>query len=138
MKNNIALTAWIAIYGALIAVTSLIPTIPYPTGGGILPLSVSLAALAPLILGLAGGSLAALLGGVLGSFVNPVAYPFGIIDAFFMAMFPALCTGIVFHKRKAVWLTASLLILVSGIFAEIVPYMYPGPGRGFTSAPQPL
>lgn len=132
------ITAWVVTYAAIIAVTSLIPTIPYPTGGGILPLSVALVVLAPLVLGVRGGILAAVLGGILGSFVSPAAYPFGVVDAFFIAVFPALCSAFVFSastKRRQYALVGAFVL--SGIFAELVPYVVPGV-KGAPPLAQPI
>lgn len=114
-------------YAAVIAATSLIPTLPYPTGGGILPLAVALVIVAPLILGRRSGILAAALGGILGSFVSPAAYPFGVVDAFFIAIFPALCAALVlFARTKLARYVVSGVFALSGVFAEVVPYVFPG------------
>ena len=130
--------AWIAIYGAIIGVTSYVPLIPYVTGGGFLPLSISLAAIAPLLLGFGPGILAALVGGLIGMFINPAAYPFGVLDAFFVGMAPAIFCGFAFKGPDRILRIIYVAILVlSGILAEIVPYYYPGSSGGFSDPPQP-
>jgi len=132
--------AWIAIYGAIIGVTSFVPLIPYIGGGGFLPLSISIAALSPLILGFGPGVVSALIGGIIGMFVSPASYPFGLVDVFFVALLPSVFCGFAFKGRSTGFRLAYItLMLISGVFAEIVPYYYPGPGGGFpTSPPQPL
>lgn len=130
--------AWIAIYGAIIGVTSFIPLIPYVTGGGFLPLSISLAAVAPLILGFRGGVIAALVGGLIGMFINPATYPFGFVDVFFVGMTPAIFCGFAFKGTSRVFrIIYIIILLLSGIMAGIVPYYYPGASKGFGTPTQP-
>jgi hypothetical protein len=131
--------AWISIFGAIIGVTSFVPLIPYITGGGFLPLSISLAAIAPLILGFRGGIISALIGGIIGMFINPACYPFGFVDVFLVAMLPAIFCGFAFKGDQTKFRYSYVGILVlSGLFAEIVPYYYPGSASGFPIPPQPL
>jgi len=66
--------AWITLYGALCGVTGLIPIFPYVGGGGYVPLTTPLSAIAPLLLGPVGGVVAALVGGVIGMFIAPALY----------------------------------------------------------------
>jgi hypothetical protein len=86
--------AWIAVYGALIGVTSLVPVLPYAGGGGFWPLATPLAGIAPLILGPVGGIVAAVVGGIIGMFIAPPAYPLGIIDAVSVVVLPAIFVGL--------------------------------------------
>lgn len=131
--------AWVAIYGAIIGVTGFVPLIPYVTGGGFLPLSISLAAIAPLLLGFGAGILSALIGGLIGAFINPATYPFGLVDAFFVAMAPAIFCGFSFKGSERTYKVVYIIILLlSGILAEVVPYYFPGSGGGFSLPPQPL
>ena len=94
--QQVKIVAWIAIYGAIIGIASYVPLIPYITGSGFLPLSISLAAIAPLILGFGPGIISALIGGLIGMLLNPAAYPFGLLDAFFVGMAPAILCGFAF------------------------------------------
>lgn len=125
--------------GAMIGVTSVVPILPYVGGGGVVPLSISIAAIATVLLGPVSGLLAALVGGVIGMFVNPAAYPFGILDVFFVAVLPALfCMLATRGHQITVRISYTILMIVSGLFAELVPYYYPGEAAGFTSPPQPV
>jgi hypothetical protein len=135
-KNIGVPIAWIAIFGAIIGATSFVPITPYIGTGGVLPLSVAVAAIAPLILGFGSGIISATIGGIIGMFVNPAGYPFGFVDIFFVAMLPAIFCGFAFSGKNIKFRIAYVAILiVSGIFAEVVPYYFPGPSGGFTLEP---
>jgi Zn-dependent protease len=58
--------AWVTLFGALLGVTGLVPIFPYVGGGGYVPLTTPLAAIAPLLLGPVGGVVSALVGGLIG------------------------------------------------------------------------
>ena len=127
--------AWIAIYGALIGVTSLVPLFPYVGGGGYLPLAVAFAAMAPLIMGPA-GILAAFVGGLIGMFVSPAAYPLGLLDVILTATLPAVFVTLTINNDKYWFLTIPVFIAM-GLWLLVFPYYWPGEAAGFSSPPQP-
>jgi len=130
--------SWIGIYGAIIAVTSLVPLIPYMGGGGFLPLSIPIIVLSPLILGLWPGVIAALIGGILGMFVNPAAFPMGIFDVIVVGTVPALFSGFVFNGNKfRYWVSFVFIYIINAAFAELVPFYLPGKAAGFVIPSQP-
>src|SRR4030066_1111074 len=71
--------AWVTLYGALLGVTGLVPIFPYVGGGGYVPLTTPLAAIAPLPMGPVGGVASALVGGLIGMFIAPAAYPLQVV-----------------------------------------------------------
>jgi len=126
--------AWIAAYGALVAVTSLVPLVPYAGGGGYWPLATPLASVAPLILGPVGGVISAFVGGIIGMFIAPPAYPLGIIDAFFVTCMPAIVVGLAFNTKKYWKVFLGLEILVTAVF-YVVLFYYPGVSGGWPPVP---
>ncbi len=131
--------AWIAMYAAVCAATSLIPIFPYVGGGGYVPLGVPMAAIAPLILGPWGGTLAAFIGGLVGMFISPAAFPLGFIDVIITGTTPALFVGLSVNGNKRVCYVLFLLFFISqAVCINIIPYYVPGPAAGFPSPPQPI
>jgi hypothetical protein len=104
------------------------------------PLSIALCAVSTVVLGIVPGLLAALVGGFLGLFLNPAAYPFGPVDVLFVAILPAAFSAFSFRGDQATTrFVYAAIILICGLFAELVPYYYPGNAGGFTQPPpQPL
>jgi len=127
--------AWIAIYGALIGVTSLVPLFPYVGGGGYLPLAVAFSAMAPLIMGPA-GVLAAFVGGLIGMFVSPAAYPLGLLDVILTATLPAVFVTLTVNNDKYWFITIPVFIAM-GLWLLVFPYYWPGEAAGFSAPPQP-
>src|SRR3989304_733929 len=73
--------SWVALFGALTGVGSLIPVVAYPMGGGYASLStIVLFPVTGLFLGPWAGLVAGLIGGIIGMFVAPGAYPMGPMD----------------------------------------------------------
>lgn len=126
--------AWIVIYGALCGATALIPIFPYVGGGGYLPLSAALAAIAPMLMGPA-GIIAAFLGGIIGMFIAPAAYPLGLADAVITGTLPAVFVSLTANDDKYWYLTVPLIVAV-GILHLVFPFYIPG-GDPFTAPPQP-
>jgi len=118
--------AWIAAMGALVGVTSFVPLLPYPGGGGYWPLAVVLAIVAPLILGPIPGIISAFVGGVIGMFIAPGAYPLGIFDAFQVATIPAIMAGLALNTgpKKYLALFAAVFVLTTLSFL-VVLFVYP-------------
>jgi len=122
--------AWIAVYGALVGVTSLVPILPYAGGGGFWPLATPLACIAPLILGPAGGIIAAFVGGIIGMFIAPPAFPLGIIDAVSVVVLPAIFVALALNMKKAKWIFLAWQVIITAIFF-VVMFVYPGVSGGW-------
>ncbi|MBT9260380.1 MAG: hypothetical protein KM310_11635 [Clostridiales bacterium] len=128
--------AWITLYGALTGVMALVPIFPYVGGGGYVPLLVPFAAIAPLLLGTAGGILAAIIGGFIGMFIAPAGFPLQVVDVLLTAVLPAVAVGAVIHRRYFIW--ALLLSLLNAAFAIFFPFYLPGAAAGFQAPPEPV
>ncbi|MDD2694299.1 MAG: hypothetical protein PHD58_00050 [Anaerolineales bacterium] len=129
--------AWVTLYGALCGVTSLVPIFPYIGGGGYVPLTTPLSAIAPLLLGPVGGVAAALVGGVIGMFIAPAAYPLQVVDIFLNAGLPAIFVALML-KNARWWKVTVPLFIVLGILGWLVPFYVPGAAAGFGKVPEPL
>jgi hypothetical protein len=127
--------AWIAVYGALVGVTSLVPVLPYAGGGGFWPLATPLAGIAPLILGPVGGIAAAFVGGIIGMFISPPAYPLGIIDAVAVVVLPSIFVGLALNMKKYKWIFLAWQVIMTVIFF-VVLYYYPGVVGGWPPIPE--
>ena len=91
--------SWIAIWGALVGVGTLIPVVIFVLSeGGNFPLSTVLAPMVGLILGPYGGFAAAIIGGIIGMFLNPAAYYMGVGNILDLGM-AALMTGWIINKK---------------------------------------
>jgi len=128
--------AWIAVYGALCGVAALIPLFPYVGGGGYLPLCVALEAIAPLVMGPA-GIIAAIIGGLIGMFIAPAAYPLGLLDVILTGVLPAVFTTLTVNNHK-LWPVTLVAFIGMGIWLNVFPYYIPGPAAGFPNPPQPI
>ena len=126
--------AWIAVYGALVGVTSLVPILPYAGGGGYWPLATVIAALGALILGPIGGAVAAFIGGIIGMFIAPPAFPLGIVDAIAVVMIPEIFVALAFNVKKYRWAFLGWQALMTAIFF-IVLFVYPGVVGGWPPIP---
>lgn len=139
VRLKVSPIAWIAIYAAICAATSFIPIFPYAGGGGYVPLAVPMSALAPLLIGPVGGIVAAFVGGLVGMFLSPAAYPLGIIDVIITGTTPAIFTSLAANGNKRSFYALFLVIFVSqAIVINVFPYYVPGPAAGFANPPQPL
>ncbi|MCS6964288.1 MAG: hypothetical protein NZM16_09605 [Thermoflexus sp.] len=128
--------AWIVLYGALCGVTALVPIFPYVGGGGYVPLQNVFSAMAPLLLGPLGGFVAAVLGGLIGMFIAPAAFPLQLVDVILTGALPALFVALVIHNDRW-WKYAVPLAVLVGIFGTLFPFYVPGPAAGFSYPPQP-
>ncbi len=129
--------AWVTLFGALIGVAALVPIFPYVGGGGYVPLATPLCAIAPLLLGPIGGIVAAAIGGVIGMFIAPAAYPMQLVDVLCAAMIPAILVGLVI-KGDRLWKLTVPLFVVIGLAGYLVPFYIPGAAAGFGKVPEPL
>lgn len=126
--------AWIAVYGALIGVTSLVPILPYAGGGGFWPLATPLAGIAPLLLGPVGGIAAAVVGGIIGMFIAPPAYPLGIVDVTLVVILPSIFVGLALNMKKYKWIFLGWQLLMTISFFVALFY-YPGVVGGWPPIP---
>jgi hypothetical protein len=111
--------SWVAIWGALLGVTSLIPVVIFVgSEGGNFPLSTALAPIVGLVLGPYGGFVAGLVGGTIGMFLNPAAYYMGVGNILDVAM-AALVTGWIINKR---WYFSAALIAAMALAFNIIPF----------------
>ncbi len=129
--------AWITLFGALTGVMALVPIFPYVGGGGYVPLLVPFSAIAPLLLGTAGGIGAAVIGGFIGMFLAPAAFPLGVVDVLLTGVLPAVCVALfVNNDRYFAWAAAA--VLANGVFSFLFPFYVPGQAAGFAAPPEPL
>lgn len=136
-STRAAPAAWITLYGALTGVTALIPIFPYVGGGGYVPLLVPFAAMGPLLLGMKGGVVAAIIGGLIGMFLAPGAFPLGLVDVLITSVSAAVMTGLVLHADR-LWKAAIPVAVLVALFSMTFPYYIPGGAAGFEAPPQPL
>ncbi|MEM3708934.1 MAG: hypothetical protein QXF43_04755 [Nitrososphaerales archaeon] len=127
--------AWIAAFGALIGVFSLVPMIFYIFGGGFISAGMIIfAPLAGIVMGPWAGYIAGLVGGLIGMFISPASYPLGFIDANLSGAFLPLFWGLI--KRKY-WKVMVPWWIIWMFIAIVWPYHYPGPAGGYSEAPEP-
>jgi hypothetical protein len=137
MRIGGASIAWVTLYGALCGVTSLIPVFPYVGGGGYVPLQNMFSAIAPVLLGEVGGIVAATVGGIIGMFIAPAAFPLGLVDVFLTGTLPAFCVALMINAHKRGWLALAWCVLV-GIFGTLFPFWVPGASAGFAQPANPV
>ncbi len=82
------------------------------------------------------GSLAALIGGVIGLFLTPAAYPMGFLDAVQVVMYPALFAGLAVNGDKY-WKFFTPIYVIQVILFNTVPFYFPGKLADFPAPPQP-
>jgi hypothetical protein len=122
--------AWMTLYGALCGVTALIPIFPYVGGGGYVPLQTVFSAIAPLLLGPVGGIISATVGGVIGMFIAPAAFPLQLVDVILTGALPALFVGLAANNDRW-WKYSVLAAVLVGIFGTLFPFYVPGASAGF-------
>lgn len=132
-----ASVAWITLFGALIGVTALVPIFPYVGGGGYIPLAIVLACIAPMLLGPAGGIIAATIGGLIGMFIAPGGFPLGVVDVVLNGLLPALTVALFLNNDRYLPYNA-VAIVVAALMNLFFPYYFPGAAAGFETPPQPL
>jgi len=137
MRIGGASIAWITLYGALCGVTSLIPVFPYVGGGGYVPLQTMFSAIAPILLGGVGGIVAATVGGIIGMFIAPAAFPLQLVDVFLTGTLPAFAVMVMMDANKRLWLALAWTILV-GILGTVFPFYIPGGSAGFAAPANPV
>ncbi|MBL7063409.1 MAG: hypothetical protein ISS49_04270 [Anaerolineae bacterium] len=127
--------SWVALFGALTGVGSLIPVLMYSGGGGYASLSqIVLFPVTGMLLGPWAGFVAGLIGGLIGLFVAPGAFPMGPLDVVLSGAIPALVSGLLARRWRwvmLVWWVLSLALVV------VFPYRWPGQTQGFAPPPEP-
>ncbi|RLF12611.1 MAG: hypothetical protein DRJ69_00840 [Thermoprotei archaeon] len=84
------------------------------------------------------GFIAALIGGLIGMFLAPAAFPLGIIDVFLCSALLGLCWGwAACGNRKECVVAFTAWWIAWLIIANIYPYIWPGPAAGYTPAVEP-
>jgi hypothetical protein len=137
MRIGGASIAWVTLYGALCGVTSLIPVFPYVGGGGYVPLQTMFSAIAPMLLGGVGGVVAATVGGIIGMFIAPAAFPLQLVDVVLTGLLPSLAVWLMMDAHKRWWLPIVWCIAV-GIFGTLFPFYIPGKAAGFAQPTNPV
>ena len=127
--------SWVALMGALCGVGSLIPILPYAGGGGYASLStIVLFPITGLLLGPWAGFVAGLIGGIIGLFIAPGAFPMGPLDVIFSGAMVPLVIGLLARRWRWVmlgWWVFGILLVI------IFPYRIPGQAQGFAPPPEP-
>lgn len=127
--------SWVALFGGLIGVSSLIPMIFYIFGGGFLSVGmVIFGPIAGIVLGPFAGFVAGLIGGLIGMFISPASFPLGFIDANLSGAFIPLYWGLVNKKYWKLFVPWWILWIVIAI---VWPYHYPGIAGGFSPPSEP-
>lgn len=127
--------SWVALFGALTGVGSLIPVLMYPAGGGYASLSTTvLFGVTGLLLGPWAGFVAGLIGGLIGLFIAPAAFPMGPFDVVLAGALAALVYGLVARRWR--WIMLILWVL-SMVLVYVFPYRWPGRAQGFAPPPEP-
>jgi hypothetical protein len=127
--------SWVALFGALTGVGSFIPVLIYTSGGGYASLSqIVLFPVTGMLLGPWAGFVAGMIGGLIGLFIAPGAFPMGPVDVVLSAAIPTMIAGFLARRWRwimLVWWGLSLAL------AYVFPYRWPGQGQGFAPPPEP-
>jgi len=127
--------SWVALFGALLAVGSLVPVIVYPGGGGYSSLSNTiLFVLTGFVLGPWAGLVAGLIGGLIGLFIAPAAFPLGFVDVFLVAGLQCWLGGLMAMKWKK-YMFLWWIFNLATVF--VFPYRWPGASGGFETPTEP-
>lgn len=127
--------SWIALFGAICAVTTVIPFYFYVTGGGYVSVASGLfMPLAGQVLGPWAGTLAAFVGGLIGMFIAPGGFPLGLLDVILSGAIFGLSAGLMTRKWRWVMLIWWIINLAM-IF--LFPYRIPGEAGGFGAPEEP-
>jgi hypothetical protein len=137
MRIGGASIAWVTLYGALCGVTALIPVFPYVGGGGYVPLQTMFSAIAPILLGGVGGVVAATVGGIIGMFIAPAAFPLQLVDVILTGTLPAFAVWVMMECNQRGWLAVAWTILV-GVIGVLFPFYVPGQAAGFAQPANPV
>jgi hypothetical protein len=100
-------------------------------------------AIAPVLLGEVGGIVAATVGGVIGMFIAPAAFPLQLVDVILTGTLPAFSVAIMVnaHKRwgnTPVWIVAIAWCVLVGLIGTLFPFFVPGASAGFAAPANPV
>ena len=124
--------SWTALFAAICAVSTLIPFYFYVTGGGYVSAASGLfMPLAGQVLGPWAGTIAAFVGGLVGMFIAPGAFPLGITDVILSGAIFGLSAGLMTRKWRWVFLIWWIINLA---MVFLYPYQVPG-GLGAPEQP---
>lgn len=127
--------SWTALFAAICAVTSLIPFYFYVTGGGYISLGSGLfMPLAGQVLGPWAGTIASFVGGLVGMFIAPGAFPLGLIDIILSAAIIGLSAGLIAKRWRWVFLAWWIFNILLIIF---YPFRIPGEAAGIAPPEEP-
>jgi len=127
--------SWVALFGAILGATSIIPAIFWFEGGGYIAMNRLLLPLVGLVLGPYAGAVAGLVGGIIGLLIAPASLTGGIPDLIMLYVVPPLAAGWI-SKSKTV--LPALVLGATGLVArQIFPYYWPGPSAGFQTPTEP-
>lgn len=130
--------AWIAVSAAILGATSLIPTFPYPGGGGYEALSFAI--ICPfmgVLLGPWAGSVAGLLGMFIGMLIAPAGFAPGIPEVIHDGLMPPLTLGLAGSEKKSYRILFVILFVFQIALDFIMPYRWPGPAGGYAPINEP-
>lgn len=127
--------SWVALFAAICAVTSLIPFYFYVTGGGYVSLGSGLfMPLAGQVLGPWAGAVASFVGGLVGMFIAPGAFPLGLVDILLSATIIGFSYGLMAKRWR--WLFLAWWI-INLILVAVYPFRIPGSAAGFAPPEEP-
>lgn len=127
--------SWVALFGALMGVTALVPMLFYIFGGGFISAGMAIfGPLTGLVLGPWAGGIAGLVGGLIGMFLSPASYPLGVVDVFLSGAFLSLAWGLTVRKYRKIMIVWWVLWIV---IVNVYPYYIPGQAMGFEPPTQP-
>jgi len=127
--------SWVALFAAICAVTTLIPFYFYVTGGGYVSAASGLfMPLAGQVLGPWAGTIAASVGGLVGMFIAPGAFPLGLVDVILSATIFGLSAGLMAKKWRWYFL-AWWIINLAMVF--LYPFRIPGQAAGLPAPEEP-
>ena len=127
--------SWVALFAAICAVTTIIPFYFYVTGGGYVSVASGLfMPLAGQVLGPWAGTIAAFVGGLIGMFIAPGAFPLGLVDVILSGAIFGLAAGLMTKKMRWVFLVWWIVNLALVAF---FPYRIPGASAGFDAPVEP-
>jgi len=94
-------------------------------------------AIAPVLLGPVGGIVAATVGGVIGMFIAPAAFPLQLVDVILTGTLPAAVVALMINAHKyGLW--AIIWCMLVGILGTLFPFYVPGAGAGFAQPANPV
>ncbi|HCC32620.1 MAG TPA: hypothetical protein DEQ28_01780 [Clostridiales bacterium] len=77
------------------------------------------------------------MGGLIGMFLAPAAFPLGIADVGLNTVIPAFLVSIIILNNRY-WKIGIPVAIALGLFGTIFPFYYPGAALGFDRPPEPL